>query len=298
MNELVSIIIPVYNVKQYIYESIDSAINQTYKNIEIIIIDDGSTDGCKKICDDYSKKDNRISVFHQVNSGLSTTRNIGLDKVHGDYIAFLDSDDAYYPNFIETTLSTMLNEKVNLVIAQYELHNTTGKMYKAGVQVCRPILNSGLYSNKELLSKHIDHIIDGHLCNKLYSKKIWNNLRFLDRRVFEDIEIAYKATYLAERIYVLNKPLYKYRKRPNSITSTMNLDGEHDRLLAYCHVDSFILDHLNDIFTVKQLKKSRQYLFGALKNYKEQLIKNNMIDDIDKLDVINIFENNIERYKT
>ena len=101
MNELISIIIPIYNVEKYLHCCINSVIRQTYKNLEIILIDDGSPDNCGKICDEYAKKDNRIKVIHKENGGLSSARNAGLDIAKGEYISFVDSDDYVAENFIE-----------------------------------------------------------------------------------------------------------------------------------------------------------------------------------------------------
>lgn len=105
---LVSVIVPVYNVKPYLNEALDSVINQTYRNQEIILIDDGSTDGSGEICDEYATRDNRIKVIHQTNQGLSAARNAGLDIMHGSVISFLDSDDAFHPQMIEIMLHEMI----------------------------------------------------------------------------------------------------------------------------------------------------------------------------------------------
>lgn len=125
---LVSVIIPVFNSKVYISEALDSVINQTYKNLEIIIIDDGSTDGSGKICDEYAEKDNRIRVFHQKNIGVSAARNAGLDLAAGDFLAFLDSDDAYELTFIDSMMTAMIQNNADIVMCRYTEHKTTGKM--------------------------------------------------------------------------------------------------------------------------------------------------------------------------
>lgn len=116
-NLLVSIIIPVYNVQKFLREALDSVIQQTYKKLEIIIIDDGSTDGSSEICDEYARNDRRLIVVHQKNRGLSAARNKGLDIMTGDVISFLDSDDVYHVHFIETMLNTMLFEQQTSLFA-------------------------------------------------------------------------------------------------------------------------------------------------------------------------------------
>lgn len=119
MFPLVSVIVPVYNVKPYLHESIESVLNHTYKNYELIIIDDGSTDGSELICDKYQKNDKRIRVIHQNNKGLSGARNTGLDVMHGDVVAFLDSDDAFLPDFLQVMVQTMISDNVDIVVCDY-----------------------------------------------------------------------------------------------------------------------------------------------------------------------------------
>ena len=134
MEGLVSVIIPVYNVRPYLNEALDSVLDQSYENLEIIIIDDGSTDGSSELCDEYGKKDARICVIHQDNRGLSAARNAGLDHMTGDLVAFLDSDDAYDPEYILTMLSAMypqnaaFSEPVDVVVCKYTVHYSTGEM--------------------------------------------------------------------------------------------------------------------------------------------------------------------------
>ncbi len=124
MQQLVSIIIPVYNVAPFLRESLDSAINQTYKNLEIILVDDGSTDESGIICDEYAKLDTRIKVIHQKNQGLSAARNTGLDIMKGSIVSFLDSDDAFYPDTIKTMVETMQNQNSDIVSCNYEVFET------------------------------------------------------------------------------------------------------------------------------------------------------------------------------
>ena len=125
---LVSVIIPVFNVRSYLAEALDSVLNQTYTKLEIIIIDDGSTDGSATICDEYVTKDQRIRVVHQENKGLSGARNTGLDMMTGEAVAFLDSDDAFYPRFVESMIDEMNRSGTDLVICDYTVWHTFGRM--------------------------------------------------------------------------------------------------------------------------------------------------------------------------
>ena len=140
---LVSIIIPVFNVKYYLTETLESVINQTYKNLDIILIDDGSTDGSSDICDEYASKDKRIRVHHQVNQGVSAVRNAGLDLAVGEFLAFLDSDDAYYPDYLSSMMTTMIHEGVDIVMCKYTEHKTRGKMVLTGHEKIFPLIVGG-----------------------------------------------------------------------------------------------------------------------------------------------------------
>ncbi len=114
MKPLISIIIPVYNVEQYLHRCVDSVLNQTYKNLEIILVNDGSPDNCPFICDEYAKKDKRIIVVHKENGGLSSARNAGLEIVQGEYISFIDSDDWIHENYIEILYKNLHEKKADI----------------------------------------------------------------------------------------------------------------------------------------------------------------------------------------
>ena len=128
MNPLVSVIIPVYNVAPYLREALDSVIGQTYHNLEILIIDDGSTDGSESICDEY-KSDARVTVIHQKNGGLSNARNTGLDLAQGEFVCFLDPDDAYDTFFVERLIAPMISDHHDIAVCRFSVYKTTGRMH-------------------------------------------------------------------------------------------------------------------------------------------------------------------------
>ncbi len=161
---LVSIIIPVFNVAPYLCEGLDSVINQKYKELEIIIIDDGSTDGSENICDEYAKKDERIKVVHQENRGLSAARNVGLDIMTGEVVAFLDPDDAFYLDFIKTMVITMVLEKSDIVICKFSIQTTVEKLEYDGSGAIYPKLSKKRYDRISALHHVIDGTIDVAVC--------------------------------------------------------------------------------------------------------------------------------------
>lgn len=248
---LVSVIIPVFNVDIYLKEALDSVINQTYKNLEIIIIDDGSTDCSGAICDEYMKRDSRIRVIHQENKGLSAARNVGLDIITGDAVAFLDPDDAFEVTFIEKTVTAMINEDVDIVIVRYATHYTISNMSSIANKhdLILPILKAGVYCNIDALNALIAGILTVSVWNKLYSRKLWESIRFPHGHFFEDSEIAYQILDISRFICVIDEVLYHYRKRPGSLTTSMSLQLLNDKIRSCTVVRAFIKTHVPHVFS-------------------------------------------------
>ena len=215
---LVSVIIPVFNVASYIVEALDSVAHQTYGNLEIIIVDDGSTDGSGKICDDYARKDKRFYVVHQANEGLSAARNTGLDLMNGEAVAFLDPDDAYHPDFIRAMVKALINENADLVVCKYTKHNTSGIMKQARKSRPLPLIEAGVYDRKSILRSLVKRQLNHAAWNKLYCKKLWNNFRYPVGVISEDTDTTYKILNYCNNVCVINLPLYFHRIRPGSIS--------------------------------------------------------------------------------
>ena len=254
---LVSVIIPVYNVRPYLNECVDSVINQTYKKLEIIIIDDGSTDGSENLCDLYSKKDNRIRVIHQENRGLSAARNAGLDIMTGDAVAFLDSDDAFNANYIKYMVEAMEREHADCVVCKYTVHYTNGKMKLMSQEKKYPLLDEGILNRVNALNLIVDNELNISTWNKLYKSKLWESIRFLDGHVYEEQAAILEVINCCKIIYVLNCALYMYRKRPRSICDTFTPSNMSDYIGAFSYVDSFVVKHTSEVFSTNQLRKVR-----------------------------------------
>jgi glycosyltransferase involved in cell wall biosynthesis len=181
---LISVIIPVYNVELYLKQCIDSVINQTYKNLEIILVDDGSPDNCPQICDDYAKQVNRIVVIHQKNQGLSAARNTGLDVCKGDFIYFLDSDDFIRENAIENLMNALTeNPDCAIAISYFTAYeNQMEKIYRSDWLFDKPrLIKSQEFANRLVLEKS-NHAA----CAKLYKKEIFEKIRFQMGKKNED----------------------------------------------------------------------------------------------------------------
>ena len=257
----VSVIIPVFNVAPYLREALDSVIHQTYDHLEIIIVDDGSTDGSETICNDY-RSDPRVRVIHQRNQGLSSARNAGLDCATGEYIAFLDSDDAYHPDFIQIMSAALKNADIS--VCQYTIHHRTlGTRGHAALKA-----REGFYNREEALRALLDGKINVSVWNKLYRKELWNHIRFPDGHNYEDIDTIYRVFDLCNQLFYLDQPLFLHRKRPGSITQTASRKNTEDRNLSYTHLEAFVNTHIPGIFTEQHLWKARQLrLNGMIVSY-------------------------------
>lgn len=256
---LVSVIIPVYNVQQFLPEALESAINQTYENLEIVIVDDGSTDGSGILCDEYAKKDNRIIVIHQENMGLSAARNAGLNICTGEVIAFLDSDDAYQITFVETMLNVMKRTRSDIVICRHSIHSTKEKLDGYVIERVVPDAKKGVYDRNSALCALVDGHINHGVWNKLYNRKLWDNIRFPTGHVYEEIDTTYRIIDLCERVCIIDDLLYMYRRRPGSITSLYTAKNVRDYFLAQDHFESFIKENTHSIFSQEQLAKIKEY---------------------------------------
>ena len=212
-NHLVSIIVPIFKVEPYLRNCLESIINQTYRNIEIILVDDGSPDGCGKICDEYSDKDDRIIVIHQNNKGLSSARNKGLDVASGEYILFVDSDDWIELNTCEVVLTIALNLHVDIVC----FGNV--ESFQTGKSIIRTIDNSMIIEKKDILKQLLwGGDIHNAVWNKLFRRSLFKEVRFPEGRIWEDGAVMYKLIHFANEIYVTNHVLYHYIHRNNSIS--------------------------------------------------------------------------------
>lgn len=275
----VSIIIPVYNVKEYLSECLESVINQTYRNLEILLVDDGSTDGSSEICDAYAVKDNRIKVIHKTNGGLSDARNKGIELASSEYISFLDSDDVLSLDFFNIMVSYVINENADIVECDYfefidTIHHNN---FDATVKIKTGM--QALYDLYRVTSKNI--IAWG----KIYRKKLFDEIRYPVGKYHEDVFTTYKLFYFAEKVVHLNMPLYYYRKRKGSITSVF-CKKRLDILEACYESNEFFLNHNIDSLIKDNWKMGIGYCFDL-----------NLFDSEYKKDIYNHFKYFYRQYK-
>lgn len=217
-NDLISIVVPVYNVDKYLEKCLNSILNQTYDNIEIILVDDGSKDDSGKICDIYKEKDNRIKVIHKTNGGLSDARNIGIDNVNGKYITFVDSDDTIEKNYIEYLYNLLKKNNTKLSICNYNVvsNNKVIPYIKKDYE----IKLDKVTALGELLRERLFSVSS---CAKLYDVELFNDVRFPIGMLCEDNGTTYKLIEKCDYVSYGSKSKYNYYKRDNSImTSSFN----------------------------------------------------------------------------
>lgn len=222
---LISVIIPVYEVEAYLHKCIDSVIGQTYRELEIILVDDGSPDNCGDVCDEYAAVDSRIKVIHKQNGGLSDARNAGLDAASGEFIGFVDSDDHIEPDMFECLYQALYTSGSDISICNHIIDNEiTGNMTSAA----GPESESSLrMTQKEALSVLIDDlIIRNYMWNKLYRASLFEGLRFPAGKVFEDTVMQYRLFENSKNgIIIIKKELYHYVIRNNGIVRQVSISN-------------------------------------------------------------------------
>ena len=234
MEPLISIIVPIYKVEKYLERCIQSIIEQTYKNLEIILVDDGSPDNCPQICDEYAKKDTRIVVIHQKNGGLSSARNAGLDIAKGEYIGFVDSDGYISRDMYEVLYNAIKATKAEIAICNYNKVNEHGEEVKREIQ--GEIIEDIITFNKEEAIKEILHakIIKCYVWQKLFKKECFETLRFPEGKNYEDIAISITCLENVNKIVGINKHEYYYLYREDSIDRTKSEKNIEDAMeIAY-----------------------------------------------------------------
>jgi len=216
-NVLVSIIVPIYKVENYLEKCLESIITQTYKNLQIILIDDGSPDGCGKICDEYAIKDPRIIVIHQKNKGLSAARNVGFEKVQGKYIGFVDSDDYIAEDMYESLVNAI--EKYDTDISMCSYYKVENNIVAKAEY---PEIKDRVYSKNEALKELLlDHKIQNYVWNKLYKRDLFANIKFPDGKEFEDIATIFYVFERINSIVKISQTKYFYVMRPESIVNDL-----------------------------------------------------------------------------
>ncbi|CAM3087743.1 glycosyltransferase family 2 protein [Sporolactobacillus spathodeae] len=220
MEPLISVIVPVYKTEEYLDQCIESIVVQTYRNLEIILVDDGSPDRCPEICDDWAERDPRIRVIHKENAGASSARNTALDLANGDYLAFVDCDDWIHCDTYELLMNNLKVEHADLSICS--------EFQVFGKSIRRPEKKENVYlvMNSEEAFQRINSIgyFGVGVWDKLYAKHLFDHLRFPEGRICEDYMLTYTILDRARTIVYDATPKYYYRQRSGSLTHSTEID--------------------------------------------------------------------------
>lgn len=266
----ISIVVPIYNTAEFLERCLDSILVQTYKNFEVLMINDGSTDSSREICEKYCKFDSRFRLINQENSGLSESRNRGIREATGDFIVFIDSDDYIIGNHLESNLKFINKFGVDMVISSYYIVKDSEKM---NPNFREP--NIGTISSE----KAIEELLDGSFGNyswKIFaSKNIYteHNITYPRGRQFEDIATTYKLLANSRKIYMSSKKIYYYFQRENSITHVHNETDLSDIIATFSEMRSFI-KKIYPVLEPKVLKYEFNMIFMLiirLKNWENQV---------------------------
>lgn len=241
---MISIIVPVYKVEPYLHQCIDSILKQTYRDIEILLIDDGSPDRCGKICGEYARTDNRIRVFHTENKGLSAARNLGLREAKGEYIGFVDSDDWIEPDMYEILLKRLEETNADIsaceILVEYKKNRTTWNR-----------VQNTVYTNAEIIQALVSFSFYNFTWNKLYKKSVWKGIEFPEGHMYEDVATLYRVLLKTHSVSCTSKPLYHYRMRKSGIMHTYSMKKIMDNWNAY-------FDRYSQLSAIPEFKNNQE----------------------------------------
>lgn len=233
---MASVIVPIYKVEKYLSRCIESILAQSYENLEIILVDDGSPDSCGTICDQYKDKDSRIYVIHKKNGGLSDARNVGIQHSTGDYLFFIDSDDWVDPDYCSSAIADLENQKADIVVFGYNKVDESNNL----IETCC-VLDSYICTKEEAILGLFNERIENYAWNKVYRSKVFDGIMYPMGRLWEDIGTTYRVFDKCTKIYVSNRVTYNYLIRNSSITGVHSFKADIDIFLQRKEQYDFLL---------------------------------------------------------
>lgn len=275
--DLISVIVPIYNVEKYLDKCIASIVGQTYQNLEIIMVEDGSTDRCSEICNKWAMKDTRIQVIRKTNGGLSDARNTGLSLATGEYIGFVDGDDYIHPEMYEKLWGIIKEYEADLAICGFDYVDENGNPMEAeGIE-----LENGLIDKTVALSGIVDKRWNCVVWNKLYRKRLFHNIKFPYGMVYEDRMIMPWIVKNSSKIVVTTSALYYYVHSANSITRSKSIAKHLDLVEAYYCNLLFYKKYYPDLTQKIANQLVKQYLITR------KLLKEKPAVDLERMKEIN-----------
>ncbi|MFJ7827544.1 glycosyltransferase family 2 protein [Psychrobacillus sp. NPDC096623] len=287
MSDVITIIVPIYKVENYLHRCVDSILNQTYKGLEIILVNDGSPDSCGKICDEYAKLDERVKVIHKKNGGLSDARNAGVEIAQGEYISFVDSDDWIGENYIKKLYQLLINTNSDISVCNF-IKTSTEKL-QVDILMEEIYEYSNVKALEQLYGRFGVQMVTAW--GKLYKRKLFEGIRFPVDRIHEDEFTTYKLIYKAKKIVLTTAQLLYYWQREDSITGIgFNIKHRLDVIDAFKERAEFFehigLKDLRDrtykvlFFVYKDVSKGKKMFENG---FKKELFERNFKDLRKKL---------------
>ena len=262
----ISLIVPVYNVEDYLKRCVDSILSQTYCEFELILVDDGSKDGSGSICDEYAKADHRIRVIHKENGGLSSARNAGIDASNGIYLFFVDSDDWLTEDALECVVSVMKKTNADIVSASYQLTDGTDRAEAQDNNCSIHIMDRNQALKYYMLSGMSQRIADFSVCAKLYKREMFDNVRFPEGQLYEDGATNLKIIMSVGKYVKCEKAIYYYFQGRNSIVNSKFRKKVHnDLMLVGKQYVELVKDEPDDIKLLAEQKRARAYLSSMIR---------------------------------
>lgn len=247
----ISIIVPVYNVEDYLEECIESIVNQTYKNLEIILVNDGSTDCSGYICDKYNKKDFRIKVIHKKNGGLSSARNVGIDFSTGNYLMFVDSDDYIDLDMVEILLKYMEQENADITICNF---------YREKNKKMENVLIKNYFPFEAIKEIFLQKNFETSAWGKLFKREVFKEIYFPEGKIFEDLGTIYKVFDNAKKITYISAQKYFYRFRVDSIMNSKFDKKKMDIYDIFKGINNFLLEKYPDLIPYLRNRETKTYI--------------------------------------
>ncbi len=278
-SEKISIIVPVYQLEEYLEKCINSIIAQTYTNLEIILVDDGSTDNCPAICDRFQAEDPHIKVIHQENGGLSHARNVGMEMATGDYIGFVDSDDWIEPNMYEVLMSALLETGADIAVCDRQIETSTSKPISNDVTSCK----IKLYSSEEALRTIIKGggVIRNTVWNKLYKRNVLSNIHYSEGKICEDILWTPQSIGNAKLLVYVDCKLYHYFQRTTSLAHNDQITLK--RGLDRIEMHRQLVDYIKDYYPALKKLSLIKYQNSFYREYVNISLNHNQLDADGKI---------------
>lgn len=312
MNALISVIVPVYNVENYLAKCLDSIISQTYKNLQIILIDDGSTDNSGVICDKYKQIDSRIEVIHKTNGGVGSARETGVNKATGEYIAFVDPDDFIDCNMYSKLYKAISNNNADIAVCNIlRIENNKKSIFGNTIKF------NEIHTGEKCFENYISNLYNFSLLNKLFKKSLFDDLTFEKLRFSEDVKIQVYIFVRANTVVCINDVLYFYIKRKDSLTESNKINSNYiytqfsvyQFLFEYTYkrneeiLRQYVPLYVRELLSIYDqcmssidYKKLKDQIEDSLKRYKKCILKYSQLEKSKKIKLI-VLLNSKKLYK-